>query len=191
MKLLEDKILTEGKVLPGNVLRVGSFINHMIDPSLVDKMGEEFYNRFKEAGVTKILTVEASGIAIGYAAARFFGCPLLFAKKNQTSNITSEVYSSPVSSFTHGRTFNVMVSKEYLTSDDVVLVIDDFLAIGNALIGLFSIVEQSGAKLAGAGIAIEKGYQGGGDSLRAKGYRVESLAIIDSMDEKNGIVFRH
>lgn len=191
MKALEDKILTEGKVLPGNVLRVGSFMNHMIDPSIVDKMGEEFFARYKDAGITKILTVESSGIAIAYAAARCFGCPLLFAKKNQTSNITADVYSSPVSSFTHGKTYNVMVSKEYLLPTDTVLVVDDFLAIGNALVGLFSIVEQSGAKLAGAGIAIEKGYQGGGDTLRAKGYRVESLAIIDSMDVDTGIKFRH
>ena len=190
MKALEDKILSEGKVLPGNVLRVGSFINHMIDPILVDKMGEEFFSRYKDAGITKILTVEASGIAIAYAAARYFGCPLLFAKKNQTSNITADVYSSPISSFTHGKTYNVMVSKEYLLPTDTVLVVDDFLAIGNALIGLFSIVEQAGAKLAGAGIAIEKGYQGGGDALRAKGYRIESLAIIDEMDEKSGIRFR-
>ena len=191
MKALEEKILTEGKVLPGNVLRVGSFINHMIDPFLVDKMGEEFFERYKNAGVTKILTVEASGIAIAYAAARYFGCPLLFAKKNQTSNITADVYSSPVSSFTHGKTYNVMVSKECLLPTDTVLVVDDFLAIGNALVGLFSIVEQSGAKLAGAGIAIEKGYQGGGDMLRAKGYRVESLAIIDEMNENTGIKFSH
>jgi xanthine phosphoribosyltransferase len=190
MKLLEDKILAEGKVLPGNVLRVGSFINHMIDPTLVDKMGEEFYQLYKDAGVTKILTVEASGIAIAYAAASRFGCPLVFAKKNQTSTTTSDVYSSPISSFTHGKTYNVTVSKEYLLPTDTVLVIDDFLAIGNALVGLFSIVEQAGAKLAGAGIAIEKGYQGGGDSLRSKGYRIESLAIIDTMDEKNGIIFR-
>ena len=190
MKLLEDKILAEGKVLPGNVLRVGSFINHMIDPILVDKMGEEFFNRYKDAGITKILTIESSGIAIAYAAARYFGCPLVYAKKNQTSNITADVYSCPVSSFTHGKTYNVMVSKEYLLSTDKVLVIDDFLAIGNALVGLFSIVEQAGATIAGAGIAIEKGYQGGGDRLRSKGYRIESLAIIDKMDENTGIEFR-
>ena len=191
MKLLEDKIKSEGKVLPGNILRVGSFINHMIDPILMDKMGEEFFERYKNAGITKILTVEASGIAIAYAAARYFGCPLVFAKKNQTSNITADVYSCPVESFTHGKTYNVMVSKEYLLPTDTVLVVDDFLAIGNALIGLFSIVKQAGAKLAGAGIVIEKGYQHGGDKLREKGYRIESLAIIDSMDENTGIVFRH
>ena len=172
MKLLEDKIRKDGKVLPGNVLRVGSFMNHMIDTQLVDAMGKEFFEQFKDAGITKILTVEASGIAIAYATARYFGCPLLFAKKNQTSNITSDVYSSPVESFTHKKTYNVMVSKEYLHSTDTVLVIDDFLAVGNALEGLFSIVEQAGAKLAGAGIAIEKGYQGGGDKLREKGYRI-------------------
>ena len=191
MKLLEEKILKEGKVLPGNVLRVGSFINHMIDPVIVDKMGEEFYRLYKDAGITKILTVEASGIAIAYAAARYLGCPLVYAKKHQTSNITADVYASPVSSFTHGKTYNVMVSKEYLLPTDNVLVIDDFLAIGNALVGLFSIVEQAGATIAGAGIAIEKGYQGGGDKLRAKGYRIESLAIIEKMDENTGIEFRN
>ena len=190
MKILEDRIISEGKVLPGNVLKVGSFINHMIDPSLTDRMGEEFFERYRDAGITKILTVEASGIAIAYAAARYFSCPLLFAKKNQTSNISSDVYSAPVKSFTHGKTYNIMVSKDFLLPEDTVLVIDDFLAVGNALIGLFSIVEQSGAKLAGAGIAIEKGYQHGGDALRDKGYRIESLAIVDSMDE-HGIVFRH
>ena len=190
MKLLEDKIKTDGKVLPGNILRVGSFMNHMIDTQLLDKMGEEFYELYKDAGVTKILTVEASGIAIAYAAARYFGCPLLFAKKNQTVNISADVYSSPVDSFTHKKTYNIMVTQDYLLPTDTVLVVDDFLAVGNALEGLFSIVDQAGAKLAGAGIAIEKGYQGGGDKLREKGYRIESLAIIETMDEKNGIVFR-
>ena len=191
MKLLEEKIVTEGKILPGNVLRVGSFMNHMIDPVIVDKMGEEFFNLYKDAGITKILTVESSGIAIAYAAARHFNCPLVFAKKHQTSNLTSDVYSSPVSSFTHGKTYNVVVSKEYLLPTDNVLVIDDFLAVGNALVGLFSIVNQAGATIAGAGIAIEKGYQGGGDKLRSEGYRIESLAIIEKMDENTGIKFRH
>ncbi|MBR2460118.1 MAG: xanthine phosphoribosyltransferase [Clostridia bacterium] len=190
MKILEERILREGKVLPGNVLKVGSFINHMIDPTLTDKMGEAFFERFKNEGVTKILTVEASGIAIAYAAARYFGCPMVFAKKTQTSNVNSNVYSAPVKSFTHGKTYNVMVSTDYITHEDTVLCVDDFLAVGNALIGLFSIVEQAGAKLAGAGIAIEKGFQGGGDKLRDKGYRIESLAIIDSMEDCK-IVFRH
>ena len=155
----------------------------MIDPVIVDKMGEEFYRLYKDAGITKILTVEASGIAIAYAAARYLGCPLVYAKKHQTSNITADVYASPVSSFTHGKTYNVMVSKEYLLPTDNVLVIDDFLAIGNALVGLFSIVEQAGAEVIGAGIAVEKVFQGGGNMLRQQGMRVESLAMIASMDD--------
>lgn len=190
MKLLQDRIVNEGKVLSGDVLKVGSFMNQMIDVALMDELGEELFRRYRDSGITKVLTVEASGIALAYATARRLGCPMVFAKKNATSNIASEVYSSPVESFTHGKTYNVMVSREYLRPDDTVLVVDDFLALGNALVGLFSIVEQSGARIAGAGIAIEKGYQRGGDLLRSRGYRIESLAIIDAMSESDGITFR-
>lgn len=190
MELLQNRIVKEGKILSGNVLKVGSFMNQTIDTALMDKLGEELATRYKNAGITKVLTVEASGIALAYATASKLGCPMVFAKKNATSNLSSEVYSSPVESFTHGKTYNIMVSKEYLTSADTVLVVDDFLALGNALIGLFSIVEQAEAHLAGAGIAIEKGYQHGGDKLRSKGYRIDSLAIIDAMSESDGIVFR-
>ena len=191
MKLLEERIIKDGKVLDGNVLRVDSFINHMMDTVFVDKLALELYSRYKDSGINKVLTVEASGIGIAYAVARLFECPLVFAKKNQTSNIAANLYSSPVESFTHGRTYNVVVSKDYLTSKDNVLIIDDFLALGNALHGLLSIIDQANAKCAGVGIIIEKGYQGGGDALRAKGVRIESLAIVDSMSPENGIVFRH
>lgn len=190
MELLQNRIISEGKILSGDVLKVGSFMNQMIDVSLMDELGKELSRRYAATNVTKVLTVEASGIALAYAAAHALGCPMVFAKKNATSNLSDDVYSSPIASFTHGRTYNVMVAREYLSSSDTVLVVDDFLALGNALVGLFSIVEQAGARLAGAGIAIEKGYQHGGDLLRSKGYRIESLAIIDEMSESDGIVFR-
>ena len=191
MKLLEDKIRKDGKVLPGNVLRVGSFMNHMIDTRLVDAMGKEFFEMFKDSGVTKILTVEASGIAIAYATARYFGCPLLFAKKNQTANITADVYSSPVESFTHKKTNRVVVAKKYINAEDHVLIVDDFLANGCALQGLISIVDNADATVEGLGIVVEKGYQEGGYRIRNLGYHLESLAIVESMDAETGeIAFR-
>ncbi len=189
MKLLEDRILKDGKVLEGNILRVDSFVNHMMDTVLMDELAKEMYNRYKDCKVTKVLTVEASGIGFAYAVARLFACPMVFAKKSRSSNVQGDVYTSPVDSFTHGKTYNIIVSKDYITKDDSVLVIDDFLALGNALKGLISILEQAGASLVGAGTIIEKGYQKGGDGLREKGVRVESLAIIDEMDGKN-IKFR-
>lgn len=191
MNLLEDRIIKDGKVFSGNVLKVDSFLNHQIDVELLDKMGLEVKKLFSDSSVTKVLTIEASGIGVGCMVARHFNCPLLFAKKSKTLNIKGDVYTSKVESFTHQCTYDIIVSKDFLNENDTVLIVDDFLAKGNALIGLIDIVNQSGAKLAGCSIAIEKGYQGGGDKLRAQGIKVESLAIIDKMDDTTGeIVFR-
>ncbi len=189
MQLLQERILRDGVVRAGNVLKVDSFLNHQMDVALFDEMGKEFYRRFANESITKILTVEASGIGIACLAAVHFGVPVVFAKKTQTSNIDPDVYAAPVHSFTHGKDYTVRVSKQYLSDADRVLLIDDFLANGEALRGLASIVEQAGATLCGAGIAIEKGFQDGGKQLRESGMRVESLAIIDSM-ENGEIVFR-
>jgi xanthine phosphoribosyltransferase len=191
MKLLEDRIIKDGKVFSGNVLKVDSFLNHQIDVELLDKMGLEVKKLFSDSCVTKVLTIEASGIGVGCMVAKHFNCPLLFAKKSKTLNIKGDVYTSRVESFTHQCTYDIIVSKDFLNENDTVLIVDDFLAKGNALIGLIDIVNQSGAKLAGCSIAIEKGYQGGGDKLRAQGIKVESLAIIEEMDDSTGeIVFR-
>lgn len=191
MQLLEERIIKDGKVFSGNVLKVDSFLNHQIDVALLDKMGEEIKNLFKDVNVTKVLTIEASGIGVGCLVAKHFDCPLLFAKKSKTLNIKGDVYTSKVESFTHQCTYDIIVSKDFLNENDTVLIVDDFLAKGNALIGLIDIVNQSGAGLAGCAIAIEKGYQGGGDKLRAQGIRVESMAIIEEMDDVTGkIVFR-
>ena len=191
MDLLKKKILEEGQVYAGNILKVDCFLNHQIDCGFLAEVGKEFHRLYKDEGVNKILTIEASGIAIGAMVAQEFGCPLVFAKKNKTKNIAGDVYTAPVESFTHGTTYNIMVSKKFLNPGDRVLIIDDFLAIGNALKGLISLVKESGAELVGCGTVIEKGYQHGGDKLRADGIRVESLAIIESMDaDKGEIVFR-
>lgn len=191
MKLLEDRIIKDGKVFSGNVLKVDSFLNHQIDVELLDKMGLEVKKLFSDSCVTKVLTIEASGIGVGCMVAKHFNCPLLFAKKSKTLNIKGDVYTSKVESFTHQCTYDIIVSKDFLNENDTVLIVDDFLAKGNALIGLIDIVNQSGAKLAGCSIAIEKGYQGGGDKLRTQGIKVESLAIIEEMDDLTGeIVFR-
>ena len=191
MDLLKKKILEEGQVYAGNILKVDCFLNHQIDCGFLAEVGKEFHRLYKDEGVNKILTIEASGIAIGAMVAQEFGCPLVFAKKNKTKNIAGDVYTAPVESFTHGTTYNIMVSKKFLNPGDKVLIGDDFLAIGNALKGLISLVEESGAELVGCGTVIEKGYQHGGDKLRAEGIRVESLAIIESMDaDKGEIVFR-
>lgn len=189
VQLLKDRILRDGVVRPGNVLKVDSFLNHQMDVVLFDEMGKEFQRRFADCGVTKILTVEASGIGIACLAAAHFRVPVVFAKKSQTSNLDPDTYQAPVHSYTHGKDYTVRVSKTYLEASDRVLLIDDFLANGEALRGLSSIVGQAGATLCGAGIAIEKGFQEGGRMLRADGMRVESLAIIDSM-ENGKIVFR-
>ncbi len=191
MQLLEKRIIKDGKVFSGNVLKVDSFLNHQLDVKLLDEMGLEMKKLFKDSNVTKVLTIEASGIGVGCMVAKHFDCPLLFAKKSKTLNIKGDVFTSKVESFTHQCTYDIIVSKDFLNENDTVLIIDDFLAKGNALIGLIDIVNQSGAKLAGCGIAIEKGYQGGGDKLREQGIRVESMAIIDEMDDQTGeIVFR-
>lgn len=191
MQILEDRILKDGKVFAGNVLKVDSFLNHQLDVKLLDELGLELKRIFNNSGVTKILTIEASGIGVGCMVARHFNCPLIFAKKSKTINIKGDVYTSKVESFTHQCTYDIIVSRDFLNENDTVLIIDDFLAKGNALIGLIDIVKQSGAKLAGCGIAIEKGYQGGGDKLRSQGIHVESMAIIDEMNDQTGkIVFR-
>ena len=189
VKALEDKIVNEGEVFPGNILKVGSFLNQQIDTDFMTKMGEEGARLYKDAGVTKVLTVEASGIAIAFAVAQQLHVPMVFAKKYGATNVTGEFYKTSVYSYTHQKTFDIVVSKEFIKPDDVVLVCDDFLAKGNALNGLIHIVELAGASLVGALIAIEKGQQGGGDLLREEGIRVESLALIDSMEDGK-IVFR-
>ena len=191
MKLLEDRIRKDGVVKEGNVLKVDSFLNHQMDIKLFEEIGKEFKRRFADVEVNKILTIEASGIGIACVVAQYFDVPVLFAKKNKTKNIAGDVYTSQVESFTHGRVYDIIVSKEFLGKGDKVLLIDDFLANGKALEGLAKLVEDSGAELVGAGIVIEKGFQPGGDNLRKQGIRLESLAIVDSMDEEKGtIVFR-
>lgn len=189
MKLLEERIKKDGHVKGVNILKVDSFLNHQIDVFLYEEIGKEVYRLYKDSGITKVLTIEASGIGLACSVAREFKVPALFAKKNRTKNIDGEVYAAAVESYTQGITYTIIVSKKFLSSDDCVLIIDDFLARGNALLGLVDIVEQSGASLAGCAIAIEKGFEDGGATLRRKGIRVESLAIIESMEEGN-IVFR-
>lgn len=192
MELLKQKILNEGEIYEGNILKVDCFLNHQIDIPFMREIGKEFHRLYKGCNINKILTIEASGIAIGSMVAQEFECPLVFAKKTKTKNIAGDVYSVPVESFTHGTTYNVMVSKRFLKKGDRVLIVDDFLAIGNALNGLIKMVKQSGAELVGCGAVIEKGYQGGGDKLREQGIRVESLAIVESMNHETGeIVFRN
>ena len=182
MQMMEEKILSEGQVLPGGILKVGSFLNQQIDTAFLRAMGREIARLYAESGVTKILTIEASGIAIAAAAAMELGVPMLFAKKHKTSNVDGSVYSTVVHSFTHGTDYTVVVSRDYLLAGDTVLLVDDFLANGAALRGLVELCRQAGATVAGAAIAIEKAFQGGGDALRAAGVRVESLAVIDRMD---------
>lgn len=189
MRLMEEKIRSEGKVLPGGVLKVGSFLNQRIDTVFLRQIGEEIARLFRDAGVSKILTVESSGIAIATAVGLEMNVPVVFAKKHKTSNVDGAVYTSVVHSFTHNTDYTIVVSTDYLCANDRVLLVDDFLANGKALAGLTELVDQAGAELVGAAIAIEKGFQNGGDSLRAKGVRVESLAIIDSMTDTD-IAFR-
>lgn len=182
MKLLKEYIQKNGKAIGTGILKVDSFLNHQIDPNLMMAMGEEFKRRFEKDGVNKILTIEASGIAIGLAAAYAFNVPLVFAKKKVPSTM-GDFYTANVFSFTKNKDYIICVSKEFLHSDDRILIIDDFLAMGNAILGLKSLVEQAGAKVVGAGIAVEKGFQKGGDLLRENGLKVESLAIIDSLQD--------
>ncbi|MEG2174136.1 MAG: xanthine phosphoribosyltransferase [Oscillospiraceae bacterium] len=190
MQLLKERIIRDGRVMSGNVLKVDSFLNHQMDIDLFGEIGKEFYKRYKDCNVTKILTIEASGIGIACITAQLFHVPVVFAKKNPTKNIAGEVYTSRVESFTHGRTYDIIVSKQFLNAEDRILLIDDFLAKGSALLGLIELVKGAGATLIGAGIVIEKGFQKGGELVRAQGVRVESLAIVDSMTEQGGVLFR-
>lgn len=190
MKLLEDRILKDGQVFPGNILKVDSFLNHQIDVELLNKMGEEILRLYKDCGVNKILTIEASGIGIACITAQFFSCPVLFAKKTKTKNIASSVYKTQVRSFTHGTEYDVIVSKDFLNENDKVLIIDDFLAEGNALLGLIDLCNQAGATVAGCAIAVEKAFQQGRSRVESKGIRVESLAIVESMTD-NAVKFKN
>lgn len=191
MKLLEERIRKDGTVKAGNVLKVDSFLNHQMDIDLFNEMGKEWARLFADRKITKILTVEASGIGIACVAAQHFHVPVVFAKKSQSVNIDGEVYSTKIESFTHKRVYDVIVSKKFLHPEDHILIIDDFLANGCALEGLIDIVNKAGASEEGVGIAVEKGFQKGGDLIRSKGIRVESLAIVESMDDKTGeITFR-
>ena len=188
MNFLEERIIKEGIIKEGNVLRVDSFLNHQMDVELLDEIGREFHRRFSDLDITKVLTIEASGIAIAYAAARCFGVPMVFAKKAKSINIDGDMYTAEVESFTHKNKNKVMVSKRFLREGDRVLIIDDFLANGCALQGLISIAESAGASVEGIGIVIEKGFQFGGRSIRNLGYRLEALAIVDAMDAQNGTI---
>lgn len=191
MQILKDRIRKDGVVKDGNVLKVDSFLNHQMDVKLFREMGKELKKRFEGEEINKILTIEASGIGIACVVAEEFDVPVVFAKKSKTKNIAGEVYTSRVESFTHGRVYDIIVSKQFLGKEDKVLLIDDFLANGKALEGLIDLVNASGATLVGAGIAIEKGFQVGGDIIRNMGVHLESLAIVESMDDKTGeIVFR-
>lgn len=188
MQLLKDRIRKDGKIKSGDVLKVDSFLNHQMDIKLFEEIGKEFKRRFSDVSINKILTIEASGIGIACIVAQYFDVPVVFAKKSKTKNIAGDVYTTMVESFTHGKVYDIMVAKEFLGAGDKVLLIDDFLANGKALEGLAAVVKDSGAELVGAGIVIEKGFQPGGDRLRADGIRVESLAIVESMDEKTGSI---
>ncbi len=191
MNFLEERIIKDGIVKPGNVLKVDSFLNHQMDIELMQEMGREFKRRFENKKVTKVLTIEASGIGIACFVAKEFGVPMVFAKKSKSINIDGDMYTAEVESFTHKNKNQVIVSKRFLSADDHILIIDDFLANGCALQGLIQIVEQSGGTVEGLGIAIEKGFQIGGRVIRNLGYQLESLAIVDAMNDETGeITFR-
>lgn len=191
MELLKERIRKDGKVKDGNVLKVDSFLNHQIDVKLLEEIGKEFKSLFGKEEVTKVLTIEASGIGIAVETARAFGVPVVFAKKSKTKNIAGEVYTSKVMSYTHGREYDIIVSKDFLGPEDRVLIVDDFLANGAALEGLIQLIKDAGATLCGCGIVIEKGFQPGGEELRKRGINIQSLAIVDSMDPATGeICFR-
>ena len=183
MQLLKERILKDGVVKPGNVLKVDSFLNHQMDIDLINEIGKEFRRRFPSDKITKILTIDASGIGIACIVAQYFNVPVVFAKKAQSINIDGDVYSTKIESFTHKRTYDVILSKKFLTKDDHVLILDDFLANGCALLGLIDIVHEAGATIEGAGIVIEKGMQDGGKKIREKGIHLESLAIVESMTD--------
>ena len=189
MELLKQRIRKDGVVKGADVLKVDKFLNHQMDVKLFAEIGKEFKRRFADCEINKILTIEASGIGIACVTAEYFDCPVIFAKKNQTKNIAGDVYTSKVTSFTHGRVYDIIVAKEFLGAGDKVLIIDDFLANGAALEGLIQLVEDAGAELVGAGIVIEKAFQPGGDNIRARGVKVESLARVKSMSEETGVEF--
>ena len=190
MKLLEQRILEDGQVRPGNVLKVDCFLNHQLDVGLLDQIGAEFYRIFKDDGINKILTIEASGIAIACMTARHFNVPVVFAKKAKSKNIDGDVYTSTVHSYTYGRDYDITLAQKFLGPQDRVLILDDFLANGKAMNGLLDVCRQAGASLGGILICIEKGFQPGGAELRAAGYKLASLAIVDSMDDNGELTFR-
>lgn len=189
MKLLEDRILKDGRVYPGDVLKVDSFLNHQVDVPFVSELGREFFRLYKNEGINKILTIEASGIGVACLTAIHFDCPVVFAKKSETVNLSPNVYTAEVYSYTHKKQYTIRVAKDYLRPGDRVLIIDDFLAMGSALKALIKLVGDAGATVAGVGIAIEKAFQPGGDEIRAGGVRVESLARIASMDDCGNMTF--
>ena len=190
MKFLEDRIRREGQIRPGNILKVDCFLNHQLDVTLLDEIGRAFYEKYKNRGITRILTIEASGIAIACRTARYFNVPVVFAKKAKSKNLDGDVYTSVVHSFTYGRDYDITLAKKFLGPQDTVLLVDDFLAVGKAMNGMLDICRQAGAHVAGIGIAIEKGFQNGGAALRQAGYDLTSLAIVDSMGDDGSIVFR-
>lgn len=189
MEKLKQRILKDGTVKMPNIVKVDSFLNHQIDVDLLDAIGEEFYRRFQHHGITKIVTIEASGIAIACAAARVFQVPVVFAKKHDNKNMDNEVYQVTIHSFTKDKDYVARIAKKYIDSKDVVLIVDDFLANGEAAKGLVNMVNQAGAKIAGIGIVIEKGFQNGGKALREQGFRVESLAVIENIKD-NEVIFK-
>ncbi len=189
MKALEEKIINEGAVLPGHILKVGSFLNQRIDVNFMVKMAQEIAEKYREEGITKVLTIEASGIAFAFAIAEQLGVPMTFAKKHYSANIGNDTYKTVVHSYTHNKDYTIVISKEYLRPGDRILIADDFLACGNAIRGLMKMSEEAGAQVVGCAIAVEKGFQGGGDQLRAEGIRVESLAIVDAMTDSE-VTFR-
>lgn len=189
MELLEKRILQDGTVKEGNILKVDSFLNHQLDVELLNEIGKEFRRLFADKKITKILTIEASGIAIASVAAQYFGVPVLFAKKAKSQNLDGELYTSVVHSYTYGKDYTITVAKKFLSPQEHILIIDDFLAVGKALTGLLDIADQAGATVEGIGIVVEKGFQEGGKNLRQKGYNLHSLAIVDSM-ENGKLVFR-
>ena len=190
MKFLEDRIRREGQIRPGNILKVDCFLNHQLDVTLLDEIGRAFYEKYKDRGITRILTIEASGIAIACMTARYFNVPVVFAKKAKSKNLDGDVYTSVVHSFTYGRDYDITLAKKFLGPQDTVLLVDDFLAVDKAMNGMLDICRQAGAHVAGIGIAIEKGFQSGGAALRQAGYDLTSLAIVDSMGDDGSIVFR-
>lgn len=190
MRLLEGRIMRDGQVRPGNVLKVDCFLNHQLDVELLDQIGAEFYRIFKEDGINKILTIEASGIAIACMTARHFNVPVVFAKKAKSKNIDGDVYTSTVHSYTYGRDYDITLAQKFLGPQDRVLILDDFLANGKAMNGLLDICRQAGASVGGIGICIEKGFQPGGAEIRAEGYKLASLAIVESMGDNGEICFR-